>query len=427
MNSIRNLVKHGSFYDKDEYSLKIQEEINIQRQTSEAQRRIQELYIDFSFREDTCGNELEEPSSIPETILERKEQSSQTLTKTETETENDTIERTISTISSISSSSPSIQQQPRSSLKLELLRHYFYTNLPENANIVSPKWREFSSLPNLERYLISSNGNLKEAKTKLKRAIQYREKYCYEGATCSLCRVDPASHCMISLGIGKYGLGILYIAPSRATNLENLPTCLHLLLEHDKTFLLPESCGKMVWVMDFNGYTIKHSMMNPTIAIHFAKLLSSCLPERIYAFIMMDTPSYFMPILKMAKMFLDERTWNKIIFCNRDGTTQRSVIPRIVKRTLSIPKNSLSYIWRESSSLLLGETEEDEPQYQEIIPHYTMPQQNESYEIALERICNPLQKEWILRMNNETNVVAGQILFPLPEGSPLWNSGLPFE
>ena len=208
------------------------------------------------------------------------------------------------------------EREREKSKKIDLLKTI--TNLYID-NTESPFWNEYTSDINLTRYLDSTNGSLKDAKYKLIKGILYRKKIYINqdiNSKCELCNINPESHCMYCIGLSKNGEGIIYLCPAKANDKNTDTLCRHLMIEQDKCFRIEGNNGRLIWIMDYNDYSFGRSLSDSKIGIEFAKILSSCYPERIEKVILVNMPYYFKPVLNLIIKFMDKRTASKLLFCN---------------------------------------------------------------------------------------------------------------
>ena len=105
---------------------------------------------------------------------------------------------------------------------------------------------------------------------------------------CQACHRDPTAHCFYRLGLDRVGRHVVYSCAGRARNKVVADNCTHMAFELERIFRHNSSTGKIVWVIDFKGFSIRDCSLSmcltalPMYVKHFRFLFSTfpfCLSE----------------------------------------------------------------------------------------------------------------------------------------------------
>jgi hypothetical protein len=189
-----------------------------------------------------------------------------------------------------------------------------YVNKILGINKTDIYWNYFTSRKNLLNFLLINNNNINDSTIQLINAINYRNNLYKNHYICIPCVINNKSHFIKSLGIGKNNKGIIYLCPGKATDLNTELLCKHLCIELDKLLNDYKCNGKIIWLMDFNYYSLNKAITNINIGINIIKLIKLCYPNIIEKYILIDMPFYYKPVLNLLKKYMDDFMLNNLIY-----------------------------------------------------------------------------------------------------------------
>lgn len=153
----------------------------------------------------------------------------------------------------------------------------------------------------------------------LRDTLKWREEYKVDAINAELVKEEAASGKQFRRGFDIHGRPAIYMTPVRE-NSKNYEKNVQLLVYTMERAIdsMPEGIEQLVWVIDFNGYSLWNAPpMN--VAMDTLNILSNHYPERLGTSIMVDTPWIFSMFWKAVSPFIHPNTQQKIQFVNGDS------------------------------------------------------------------------------------------------------------
>jgi hypothetical protein len=174
---------------------------------------------------------------------------------------------------------------------------------------------------NLKRYAVARNGDYVKALEQLEKTLSWRDTL-ESPLHCPACDGDKDMHCFLPVGVSEPrspaapdGALVIYACAARAKTNDTAVTVQHMVhsLEHAWATCSREGPGpdKLCWFIDFNGFGLRHAMGGST-ASTFMTHVSTHLPERLYAAVLINPPAIFDMLLAVLRPFIDARTMSKV-------------------------------------------------------------------------------------------------------------------
>eukprot|EP00930_Biecheleria_cincta_P099285 TRINITY_DN9091_c0_g1_i1.p1 TRINITY_DN9091_c0_g1~~TRINITY_DN9091_c0_g1_i1.p1 ORF type:complete len:366 (+),score=48.75 TRINITY_DN9091_c0_g1_i1:63-1160(+) len=192
---------------------------------------------------------------------------------------------------------------------------------------LSERNQQFCSDETLLRYLVASGSDEKVALAKLQETLAWRSDVVYSAKqrsnlpVCSACEHDAHSHCFHRLGEDVHGRHVTYACPARATNKVIEDNCNHMAFEVERIFDGNKAPGKMVWLIDFNGFGVRD--MDPRMARFALPMFEKHYPERMSQIVAMDPPRLFNMFYRTIAPAIDPVTREKLIFVRSGAELQK--------------------------------------------------------------------------------------------------------
>ncbi|XP_021304856.1 phosphatidylinositol transfer protein PDR16 isoform X2 [Sorghum bicolor] len=121
-------------------------------------------------------------------------------------------------------------------------------------------------------------------------------------------------------------------------------------------FSLPEGQEKMVWLIDFTGWTVAHASPIKT-SRETANILQNHFPERLAIAFLFNPPKVFEAFYKVIKIFLDPKSIEKVNFVyQKDEESMKVMYKYIDPEVLPVEfggKNNVVYNHEEYSELMI--------------------------------------------------------------------------
>ncbi|WVZ60337.1 hypothetical protein U9M48_010380 [Paspalum notatum var. saurae] len=121
-------------------------------------------------------------------------------------------------------------------------------------------------------------------------------------------------------------------------------------------FSLPEGQEKMVWLIDFTGWTVAHASPTKT-SRETANILQNHYPERLAIGFLFNPPKVFEAFYKVIKIFLDPKSIEKVNFVyQKDEESMKVMYKYIDPEVLPVEfggKNNVVYDHEEYSELMM--------------------------------------------------------------------------
>ncbi|KAM0951601.1 putative CRAL-TRIO lipid binding domain, CRAL/TRIO domain, CRAL/TRIO domain superfamily [Dioscorea sansibarensis] len=167
----------------------------------------------------------------------------------------------------------------------------------------------------LRRYLRARNWNIDKSKKMLEDTLKWRSTYkpeeirwpevAQEGETGKAYRANFRD---------KEGRTVIVMTPAKQNTTSHEKQLQHLVYLLENAILnLPEEQEQMVWLIDFNGWSLSNSVPIKT-ARETANILQNHYPERLATAFLYNPPRIFETFWKIVKYFLDPMTFQKVKF-----------------------------------------------------------------------------------------------------------------
>lgn len=180
---------------------------------------------------------------------------------------------------------------------------------------LSGRSSQFCSDACFRRYLEARNWNVDKAHKMLEDTLKWRSTYkpeeirwlevAIEGETGKVYRANFKD---------KEGRTVLVLRPGRQNTSSHGNQLRHLVYLLENAILnLPDDQEQMMWLIDFNGWSITNSVPVKT-ARETVNILQSHYPERLGAAFLYNPPRIFEAFWKIVKYFLDPKTFQKVKF-----------------------------------------------------------------------------------------------------------------
>ena len=144
--------------------------------------------------------------------------------------------------------------------------------------------RRFCSDDTLLRYLRARDSDQAASLALLQSTLAWRESTLFSGAggttpVCEACGTEPCSHCFFRVGTDIDGNQVMYSCAARAVNKDPQANCRHMACEVERIFKGNSSSGRIVWIIDFNGFGV--SDCNPRMGATVLPAFANHYPERM--------------------------------------------------------------------------------------------------------------------------------------------------
>ncbi|KAG5544288.1 hypothetical protein RHGRI_016890 [Rhododendron griersonianum] len=172
----------------------------------------------------------------------------------------------------------------------------------------------FSSDASISRYLTTHNWNVKKATKSIKETLKWRLEYKPEAIKWDEVAGEAATGKMYRSNYSdKHGRPVIVMRPSRQ-NSKTVPEQMRCLVHciENAILNLPENQEEMVWLVDFSGSNSSNISFKMTRET--AYVVQVYYPERLGLAILYNPPKFFAPFWKVAKLFLEPKTANKVKF-----------------------------------------------------------------------------------------------------------------
>eukprot|EP01018_Ginkgo_biloba_P002037 Gb_06593 [translate_table: standard] len=167
----------------------------------------------------------------------------------------------------------------------------------------------------LRRYLEARNWNVHKSKKMLEETLKWRAAYkpeeirwdevAAEGETGKVYRANYPD---------RFGRTVIVMTPGKQNTTSHDNQLRHLVyLLENAVINLPTGQEQMVWLIDFNGWSLSNSVPIKT-ARETANILQNQYPERLAVAFLYNPPRIFETFWKIVKYFLDPKTFQKVKF-----------------------------------------------------------------------------------------------------------------
>ncbi|CAH1413569.1 unnamed protein product [Lactuca virosa] len=168
----------------------------------------------------------------------------------------------------------------------------------------------------LRRYLVARGWNLEKAKKMLQDTLEWRSNYKpheirweqveEEGKTGKVSRANF---------VDRFGRPVLIMRPGKQNTKTGEGNVRHLVYLIENAILnLPEGQEQMSWLIDFTGYSMNATNIQPKTARDIINVTQSHYPERLAIIVLYNPPKIFQALFKVISYFIDPKTYLKIKF-----------------------------------------------------------------------------------------------------------------
>eukprot|EP00271_Cylindrocystis_brebissonii_P013061 TRINITY_DN32618_c0_g1_i1.p1 TRINITY_DN32618_c0_g1~~TRINITY_DN32618_c0_g1_i1.p1 ORF type:complete len:303 (+),score=62.06 TRINITY_DN32618_c0_g1_i1:218-1126(+) len=179
----------------------------------------------------------------------------------------------------------------------------------------------------LNRYLRARNWNAKKAEKMLRDTLKWRAQYKPEEIKWEDVAHEAETGKMYRTRFqDKQGDVVLVLAPGRQNTNSHEGQIKHLVycLENAVN-CLPGEGEKMVWLIDFRGWTLKMSPPMKTTR-ETLNILQNHFPERLKIAVLYNSPTMFEAFWRMVKPFMDPKTVKKVCFINPRQANKEQIL-----------------------------------------------------------------------------------------------------
>ncbi|KAK3146244.1 hypothetical protein QOZ80_3BG0263530 [Eleusine coracana subsp. coracana] len=223
---------------------------------------------------------------------------------------------------------------------------------------LSARGEKYCSEACLARYLEARNWNVTKSRKMLEASLKWRAAYRPEDIRWPDVSVEAETGKMYRANFqDKEGRTVVIMKPTKenTTSHEGQIRFLVYVLEN-AVLNLPEGQEKMVWLIDFTGWTMAHATPMKT-ARESTSILQNQYPERLAIGFLFNPPKIFETFYKVVKVFLDPKSLEKVNFVySKDEESMKLMHRYIDPEVLPVEfggKNDVVYNHEEYSKLMM--------------------------------------------------------------------------
>ncbi|WVZ60336.1 hypothetical protein U9M48_010379, partial [Paspalum notatum var. saurae] len=173
---------------------------------------------------------------------------------------------------------------------------------------LSPRGDKYCSVACLTRYLEARNWNVAKSRKMLEDSLKWRAAYRPEDIRWPEVSVEGETGKMYRASFRDREGRTVVNTSSHEGQIRFLVYCLE-----NAILSLPEGHEKMIWLIDFTGWTMANAVPIKT-ARETVNILQNHYPERLAMAFLFNPPKVFEAFWKVVKYFLDPRTIEKVKF-----------------------------------------------------------------------------------------------------------------
>ncbi|KAJ7525128.1 hypothetical protein O6H91_17G037500 [Diphasiastrum complanatum] len=172
----------------------------------------------------------------------------------------------------------------------------------------------------LKRFLRARNWNLKKSEKMLKESIKWRLSYKPEEISWADIAMETETGKVYRANFrDKLGRTVLILRPGKQNTTGMDGQLRQLVFSMENAILnLPPDQEKMVWLIDFDGWSLTNSVPVKTTQ-ETAYILQNRYPERLGLAVLYNPPRIFETFWTIVKPFLDPKTYRKVKFVFKDA------------------------------------------------------------------------------------------------------------
>ncbi|KAG8062521.1 hypothetical protein GUJ93_ZPchr0003g17685 [Zizania palustris] len=210
------------------------------------------------------------------------------------------------------------------------------------------------------RYLEARNWNVDKSRKMLEESLKWRMTYKPEDIRWPEISLEAETGKMYRAGfVDREGRTVVIMRPAKQNTSSHEEQIRFLVYVLENAILsLPEEQEKMVWLIDFTGWTLANATPVKT-ARESANILQNHYPERLAVAILFNPPKVFEAFWKVVKHFLDPRSIQKINFVYLKNDESMKIMHKYIDpEVLPIEfggKNNVVYNHEEYSRLMTND------------------------------------------------------------------------
>ncbi|CAN6322779.1 unnamed protein product [Urochloa humidicola] len=180
---------------------------------------------------------------------------------------------------------------------------------------LSARGEKYCSEACLTRYLEARNWNVTKSKKMLEESLKWRATYRPEDIRWPDVSVEAETGKMYRASFqDKEGRAVIIMRPTKENTKTHDGQIRFLVYVLENAILsLPEGQDKMVWLIDFTGWTMAHATPVKTVR-ECTSILQNYYPERLAIAFLVNPPKVFETFYRAVKYFLDPRSIEKLNF-----------------------------------------------------------------------------------------------------------------
>ncbi|KAF0910361.1 hypothetical protein E2562_001539 [Oryza meyeriana var. granulata] len=210
----------------------------------------------------------------------------------------------------------------------------------------------------LRRYLEARNWNVDKSRKMLEETLKWRAAYRPQDIRWPEISVESETGKMYRASfVDREGRTVVIMRPAKQNTSSHEGQIRFLVYTLENAILsLPEDQEKMVWLIDFTGWTLANATPIKT-ARESANILQNHYPERLAIGILFNPPKVFEAFWKVVKHFLDPKSIQKVNFVYLKNEESMKIMHRYIDpEVLPIEfggKNNVVYNHEEYSKLMM--------------------------------------------------------------------------
>lgn len=223
---------------------------------------------------------------------------------------------------------------------------------------LSARGEKYCSDACLAKYLEARYWNVSKSRKMLEESLRWREAYRPEDIRWPDVSVEAETGKVYRANFqDREGRTVVIMRPTKenTTSQDGQVRFLVYVLEN-AILSLPEGKDKMVWLIDFTGWTMAHATPIKT-ARECTSILQNHYPDRLAIAFLYNPPKVFEAFYKAIKYFLDPRSIEKLNFVYQNDEESMKVLYRCIDpEVLPVDfggKNNVVYNHEEYSKLML--------------------------------------------------------------------------
>jgi len=172
----------------------------------------------------------------------------------------------------------------------------------------------------LIRYLEARNWNVEKSSKMLEESLKWRAARRPEDIRWPDVSVEAETGKMYRASFpDREGKTVVIMRPTKNNTSSHEGQVQYLMYTLENAVLsMPEGQEKMVWLIDFTGWTLAHRSPIKT-SRECMGIVQNHYPERLSVAFLLNAPKVFEATFKVAKVFLDQKTIQKLNFVYKDN------------------------------------------------------------------------------------------------------------